>query len=376
MVLLDARYLAEPVSGVQRYLLHLLRGTAAIGRRMRVLVPPGWDVPADVARSTSLDLVVTAGSPRDPREQWRWRRVIRQLNPSLVHTPDAFTPMLGTGGTARVVTIHDLIPLHGHAGSSVTLKRRLLPLWQAWVTAQASSADAVITVSHFSGRDLVKTLRVPPAKVRVIYNAVEPASAPAGPDASATEPRMGGRYVLCVGRFEPYKNTAGLVRAFARWVRDTPGRHETLVFVGPLDARFPEASAEAERLGIRERVHFTGSVSEAGLASWYAHAWAVVLPSLDEGFGLPALEAMSHGIPVLASDKASLPEVVGDAGLLVDVTDEDAFVSALGRVMTDETLRDHLRIAGPARSAMFTAERNALLHWSVYDHAGGAGFRA
>ena len=297
----------------------------------------------------------------------------------------------GRGG--GVVTVHDVIPLvcRGRGMLGRSRKARWSGLWRAWCRDQVRRAAAVITVSHASKADLVRELRVEPAKVVVVYNGVAPAVA--GTPASdvlqgpAVNERglQGQAYVLYVGRRDPYKNLVGLVREFGE-VRERLGQSGPqipsvgseggqashlraglrLVVVGDRDPRYPEAEHEARRQDLEHAIDFVGHVSDAELARWTRGAATAVVPSFYEGFGLPAAEAMAAGVPVIASDVAGLAEVVGDAGLRFDPHVPGAMAAAMLRVLTEPTLAAELAARGRERAATFSLEAMARGHLAVY----------
>jgi glycosyltransferase involved in cell wall biosynthesis len=172
-----------------------------------------------------------------------------------------------------------------------------------------------------------------------------------------------GPFVLAVGVLQPRKNLPRLIRAFGRVAREAP---HALALVGKPGWAHEELKRAVAASGLGSRVKFTGYVPDADLPVLYNAAELFVYPSLYEGFGLPPLEAMACGTPVVTANVTSLPEVVGDAALAVDPTDELALADAIGRALTDEALRERLRTAGLAHAALFSWERTAALTLQVY----------
>jgi glycosyltransferase involved in cell wall biosynthesis len=169
---------------------------------------------------------------------------------------------------------------------------------------------------------------------------------------------LGEAYLLYVGNFKPHKNLARLVRAFARLPESARGSHQ-LVLAGSLDAFTASLRDEARALALDERVRFPGFVAEADLAALYGGATALVFPSLLEGFGVPVLEAMACGTPVVCSDIAPLAELAEDAALLVDPWREEAIAAGIAQALADEALRCRLAAAGRRRAALFTSAGSA-----------------
>ncbi|NLF00971.1 MAG: glycosyltransferase family 4 protein [Anaerolineales bacterium] len=172
-------------------------------------------------------------------------------------------------------------------------------------------------------------------------------------------------YVLFVGTLEPRKNVPGLLRAY-RLVRDRGVTEEPLVLVGGKGWLYQDVFEQTDRLGLREHVRFLHGVEDAALPALYNGAGVLVIPSFYEGFGLTALEAMACGTPVIAAQRASLPEVVGEAGLLVDPDDPQAIADAMARVLNDRVLHSAMRVSGLAQAARFTWEQTARTTLAVY----------
>jgi glycosyltransferase involved in cell wall biosynthesis len=254
-----------------------------------------------------------------------------------------------------VVTIHDLFFI-GYPGQH-------RPLYDAAMTRlarlYARRSSAIVADSEHSRRAIVARLGIPAARVAVIPVGLGPEFRPAAPTAAQRQ-RYGldGPYALYLGNFMPHKNLPRLLRAWAALPAPLRAAHR-LVLAGGDRANRPALAALAGALGLGDGVRFPGLVDDADLPAVYGGAALYVQPSLEEGFGLPALEAMACGAPVVASRRGALPEVVGDAGLLVDPEDEAALAAALARVLAAPEAAAELVRRGQARAAEFTAERTA-----------------
>jgi glycosyltransferase involved in cell wall biosynthesis len=238
----------------------------------------------------------------------------------------------------------------------------------------ARRAARVIAVSAHTASDVVARLGVPPERVAVVPNAVGEEFRPE-PDARVlaefrAAKGLPERFVLFVGTLEPRKNVAGLLRAFARVAAAEP--EVPLVIAGGKGWLYDEIFALHKQLGLGDRVRFTGYAAAEELPRLYAAATVFVYPSFYEGFGLPPLEAMACGTPVVASNASSLPEVVGEAGLTVDPRDEGALAAALLLLLRDPDRRAALRAAGLARAAGFSWARTVRETRAVYESAGGS----
>lgn len=262
-----------------------------------------------------------------------------------------------------VLTIHDLLFIRytGH--------RR--PVYDATMTGlarlYARRAAAIVTDSEHSKRAIVARLGVAPSKVTAIPVALGPEFKPeALTDEVKLRCGISSPYILYVGNFKPHKNLPRLLRAYASLPGPLRAGHALVLAGGDAAGRRPLEELAA-RVGVGDRVIFPGLVADADLPSLYAGAALFVLPSLDEGFGLPALEAMACGAPVVASNRGALPEVVADAGLLVDAEDEAGIADAMARALSDGRLAEDLRSRGFDRARLFSSERTAdrvlaLLH--------------
>jgi glycosyltransferase involved in cell wall biosynthesis len=265
-----------------------------------------------------------------------------------------------------VVTVHDIsFVVHPEWFSQRDL--RVLSRMVPW---SIEKAKRVITVSEICRAEIIEHYGVPSEKVVSIPNAAGPSAGPIS-EAEAHEamaslgmdPRR--RYVLAVGNVQPRKNLVRLLSAFRSVVAS--GLDVDLVVVGPERYRAEDVLVAAKEA--RDRVRFTGYLSDRKLAACYALAAAFVFPSLYEGFGIPALEAMAHGVPVVSSQGGALPEVCGDAALYFDPLNVAAMANAIYRALTDTQLREDLIAAGHAREKEFTWRHSAEKTLAVYEDA-------
>jgi alpha-1,3-rhamnosyl/mannosyltransferase len=232
------------------------------------------------------------------------------------------------------------------------------------------AAQRITANSQATAHDLERFLRVPVERIAVIPWGVDARFAPQSDETTRSlkaRLELPERYILFLGINKPHKNLVRLIEAFAQVRARSPGDDLTLVVAGVWDPRYPEARELARRLELGAAVRFLGPVSEADLPALYAAALAFAFPSEYEGFGLPLLEAMACGTPSMTSTTSSLPEVAGDAALLVPPTDVAAIADALTRLVTDSALRADLARRGRARALQFTWERTAELMWEEYD---------
>jgi glycosyltransferase involved in cell wall biosynthesis len=346
----DGRELRPEVrTGIGRYVLEVLRAASRAGWTSLVYGDAGARLPISLPGVTFRELA----APWTPWwDQVSLPRALARDGASVFLSPYYKAPFRAP--CPVVVTIHDLFFI-GYAG-----RRR--PVHDAATTVlarlYARRAAAIVTDSEHSRRAIVARLGVDPAKVRAIPVALGEEFR-AGVEAGGVGMRYGiaSPYILYVGNFKPHKNLPRLVRAYAALPEPLRSAHALVLAGGDRDGR-PALEALAARLGLGGAV-FPGRIADGDLPGLYAGARVFVLPSLEEGFGLPALEAMACGAPVIASNRGALPEVVGDAGILVDAESETELAQALARALSDPATREGLRRRGLARAALFSSERTA-----------------
>jgi len=282
----------------------------------------------------------------------------------LIHDPTGVTPFLfGAGGARTVVTVHDVFAW-SLPGTSTLLDTLI---YRHWLPRVLPRVDAIITDSAISKMDIARYLDIGADRIRVVELGVSSRCRPSGSSEQARVREQHGLppcYVLSVGSIEPRKNLDRLLRAYHQlW---QAGEHRALVVVGAERWRHSGIMQIVKELDLEQRVTFTGHVSDEDLPGVYSAADLFVFPSLYEGFGLPPLEAMACGTPVVCSNTSSLPEVVGDAAITVDPYDVEALAEAMRRVLSDADLANDLRQRGLERAAGFTWERTAKETVEVY----------
>lgn len=283
----------------------------------------------------------------------------------IIHDPNGIAPFAGpAAGAKRLVTIHDAFA-YVHPESHNWLDNWRYRWMLPWA---ARRADAVLTDSECSRRDLIRYLTLPESHVRSIHLGGDlrfrPVNDVKALSAMRARYKIAHPYLLYVGGVNARKNIARLLEAFAQMRARHP--EVRLVIGGKRQWQTGEIDRTFQRLNLADAVQWTGYVRDEDLPALYSCAAAFVFPSLYEGFGLPPLEAMACGTPVVTSNVSSLPEVVGDAALTVDPYDVAALAAAIERALTDEPLRAELRARGLARAAQFTWERAARETMNVY----------
>ena len=265
-----------------------------------------------------------------------------------------------------VVTIHDMslwTQASTHDDENVRRGKRRIPI-------MARKASMIIAPSEATRREIIEILRINPDRIRVISEAARTNMQPQTAETiAAVKAKYGilGDYVLYTGTIEPRKNLLRLIRAYEEVLKGAESKPQ-LVVCGGRGWKDQEVFELIGELKLQQQVKFTGYVPDCDLPALYSGAMVFAYPSLYEGFGLPPLEAMACGAPVLTSATSSLPEVVGEAGIKVDPTDVHAIARELGRMIADQSLRLQLGQKGLERSRLFSWERAANETQSVYDH--------
>ncbi len=289
---------------------------------------------------------------------WQLPRLRRRYALDILHTQYVMPPWPARG---NAVTIHDILfeRYPRFFTRLFVLRSRLFIRWSA------RQADLLFTVSEYSRRELVRCYGIHAPRIEVLHNAVDHTRFHPGTEGESYVRQRGLEsrgYLLTVGRIEPRKNHALLLRAYARMSGEVP----PLVIVGQRDFSHGPFETALQALPAARQVIVLSDVPDEELPALYRHALAFVYPSLAEGFGMPPLEAMASGTPVLSSASTAIPEVVGDAGLLVDPNDETGLCAALERLCSDAALRERLIAAGLSRAAVFSWDRSAARLGSAY----------
>jgi len=365
---IDARKIRD--FGIGTYIRQLLE---ALGRRpesaayrFRVYLRPGdRALLEDLPEHFETVAEESGGYSVAELTRFAWRLWRDRLD--LFHATHYVLPPLARG--RAVVTIHDIIHL---------LYPQFLPNRAAYFYARLmirralSRADRILTVSYNSKRDLVHYFGVPASRIEVIYNGVSPRFRP---DVPATERERVARkyglpspYLLFLGGERPHKNLQGVVRAFSEALRQARLPH-VLVLAGPPPRSAARLDALIAALDLRDRIVRAGLIDEEDLPGLIAGADAFLYPTLYEGFGLPVVEAMACGTPVLTSSTSALQEIAGGYAALVDPMDLDAIARGIVTLATDEKVRSDLRELGKKRALDFSWDKAAEKTLEAYQSA-------
>jgi glycosyltransferase involved in cell wall biosynthesis len=377
-IAINAWFWNSPTTGSGQYTRCLVEHLAVLvpGVEIVLVAPEGWgfqtlSFESQVSGSPSPETWNLKPETSNLKKVWFeqvvFPRTCRYLGASVAHVPYWAPPSVASIPT--IVTIHDLIPLllREYRGGP------LVRLYTALVSATARNATLVLTDSQASGQDIVAHLGLPPERVRVAHLAVGAQYAPTPtPNDAQVRARYGlpERYVLYLGGFDVRKNVTTVIGTY-RWAGPVIGEACPLVIAGRLPERDTPFAPDPRRLvqehGVDARcVRCVGFVDEADKPALYREAVAFVFPSRYEGFGLPPLEALACGTPVVGSDVASIPEVVGDAGVLLSPDDVEGMAGALIQLAIDGGFRAELSRRALVRAERFSWERTARETLAAY----------
>ncbi|MDD3245398.1 MAG: glycosyltransferase family 1 protein [Methanosarcina sp.] len=287
----------------------------------------------------------------------------QNCNIDLIHNPFQIPTYFKFKKQRYIITIHDLTPIL--FSKTHSLKRSLV--YKLLLPKTLKTADKIIADSNSTKDDLVNYFNLPENKIKVIYLAADNKfNILKDTEIQSIKHKynLNLPFVLYVGTLEPRKNIVTLLKAFSKLKEKV---HHKLVIVGNKGWKFKEIFETVDKLDLQNYIIFTGYVQDADLPALYNAADLFVYPSLYEGFGLPPLEAMACGCPVITSNTSSLPEVVGDAGIMVDPYDIDGLADSMYKVLTDEGLRINMSKKGLDRAKMFSWEKCAKETFKVYE---------
>lgn len=364
---IDARLTYYRQGGIAQYTYHLIRELAALDAENQYLILHSRKDRRNLAAMPNQHRLAcwTPAHHRFERLALSVELALHRLD--LLHSPDFIPPRFG--GYRKVLTIHDLAFLL-YPDILTTDSRRY---YADQIYDAAASADHIIAVSQATRNDVINMLNVRPEKVTAIAEAADARYKPlphAAIERVRNSHRLTNDYILFVGTYEPRKNLGGLLRAYDQLraeLRDVP----SLVIAGRRGWLFEQLFRLSEQLDLTKQVIWLENPPDADLPALYGGARLLCLPSFYEGFGLPALEAMACGTPVVVSDRGSLPEVVGDAGSLVNPDDPASIAAGLHRILTDADWSAQLSRRGLERARLFTWQETARQTLTVYHAVSG-----
>lgn len=358
-IAIDARMIRSgSMHGIARYVFHLLKGLQDIGQTHQFFVLVNQDSPLlEMSWPSHIILTSLKSSWISLREQKEIPRVLKQHKVDLFHTPSFVAPLLVP--CKMVMTIHDL--------NHMVLPQFYTFLHQFYyyliVRSSIRRSEYILTVSNFSKQEIVRTLGLKSSKIFVTYNGVSSSYQPIEDESYLNYVRdlyaLPERFILCVSNNKPHKNVHQLVRAYCYSDLTVP-----LVLACPVDR---DLISMAESYGKKHLVYFSKFIEEQHLPAVYSLTDLFVYPSTYEGFGLPPLEALSCGAPVVVAQSSSLPEVVGENAIFADPYDFKAISHALEHGIADRQLRASLRSKGLRHAKRFSWDNMAYQTLKIYE---------
>lgn len=351
------------------YLFFADRETAASGE-----LP---DVETIVANTQISPMeAASAAGRRSVRDLWAMSRAVLRHKIDLFFFPAVYSYFPIFNRAKIIVTIHDVIA--DRHSELVFPNAKLKMFWKLKQNMAIRQAHLILTVSEHSKREIIEYFKLPESKVRVISEAARSVFQPISPNDEMTETlsryhlQPNEKFLLYVGGISPHKNLSVLVEAFSEIVSDMNFSNVKLILVGdykddPFFSAYPALKKQIDESGLSDKVIFTGFIEDSELANLYNAATLVVLPSLEEGFGLPAVEAMACGAPVAASNRGSLPEVLGAAGRFFDPTNGQNMAEVILQILADDAVQKEMSRAGLARAQKFLWNKAAADTLKIFD---------
>ena len=361
-IAIDARLVYYQRGGIGQYIVHLIQELARLSAGDQYLILRSRRESAPLAQAAHLEDIPLWTPPHNRFEQLALPVELARLRFDLLHSPDFIPPWRGR--FRRLITVHDLTFLYYPQFLTVESRR----YYNDQIERAVRVADHISADSTATKEDLVRLLGVRPDKVTVVLLAPDPMYRRLPEAACApilARHKLDRGFILFTGTLEPRKNVTGLLtayRALCDWLPSTP----SLVLAGRRGWLYQEIFDQITMLKLADRVHFIENLPDQELAALYNAAALLVLPSFYEGFGLPVLEAMACGTPVVCSERGSLSEIAGDAALLINPDDLDGLAVAMKRVLEDESLQAHMRARGFANVARFSWEKTTRETLAIY----------
>jgi glycosyltransferase involved in cell wall biosynthesis len=359
---IDARLVYYSQAGIGQYILHLVSGLAQADMESEYVLLQSRKDDQTILEQSNFRRVSLWTPSHHRLERFSLNIELMRLGLDVLHSPDFIPPHRPS--CRSVITVHDLaFLLYPHFLTRESAR------YYGHIDQAVRWTDHIIAVSESTKRDTVQHLGVPEDKITVVHEAASPIFRPVGREKAREQVRdrhgVDGPYILFVSTIEPRKNVPTLLRA-AWQLAECYKEDVRVVLAGGKGWLFEDSFAVVEDLDLDGRVHFLGRVSSEDLLYLYNAAEMLAHPAFYEGFGLPPLEAMACGLPAIVSNVASLPEVVGDAGLLVDPHDVDELTVAMWRVLNDDELRQEMRQKGLRQAGRFSWERAARETLDIY----------
>ncbi len=380
---IDARWIFKEISGVGAYTRELIKHLVKTHPENKYVLFFDDEIRAgcilkDMGLENDLfiETVILPYGIFSVSNQLKLPSLLQELKLDIFHSTNYMVPFVLSGRSSGkppyvFITVHDLIPLLYPHYAPRSLKTRFFLIYKYIMRRIIKSVDAIITVSEHSKRDVVSYFGLPENKIFIIPEAVSTLFQQQVTLNSSINAKVGKKRILWVGRLDPYKNLCGVIEAFYLLLQKTGMNDIELRIICAPDRRYPEAFMLIDGLGLKDKVKWLGYVADEELVKEYKEASLFVLTSFYEGFGLPVLEAMASGVPVICSNRASLPEVAGDAAIKVEPDDKMALADAMQKILTDMQLAAELREKGFMNIKRFDWNKTAELTIKAYKEISG-----
>jgi glycosyltransferase involved in cell wall biosynthesis len=374
-IAIDIRRMTE--FGVGTYIRNVVRTLGRLDRENKyLLIGPSSKVEEIGSLPPNFHAVPLHQPERSLKGWWEFRAVLRRLDCDLVHVPNIFSVPRALP-CPYVMTVHDML-------EHMSLGRKRNDLWRS-VHFQLTmrvlrGAARIFAVSNFTKTEMEKLFGIPPERIEVVYNAIDERflhghASGADRDLIAKRYQVTYPFLLYAGRVSAHKNVVRMIEAFSALKGELEKERAypdlKLIIIGDDLSGNPDLRRTVVRSGVQNDVRFLGFVPIEVLRIFYDSAKIFVFPSLYEGFGLPPLEAMAHGTPVVTSNVSSLPEVVGNAAVLVNPENVFEIMRALHRVLLDQVLRERMKERSYVQAGKFSWEKSVLSILEVYRQVGG-----
>ncbi len=362
---IDARLVYYSQAGIGQYILHLVSGLAKVDTENEYVLLQSRKDETTILEQPNFRRVSLWTPSHHRLERYSLNVELMRLGLDVLHSPDFIPPHRPS--CQSVITVHDLaFLLYPHFLTKESAR------YYGYIDEAVRWTDHIIAVSESTKRDTIQHLGVPEDKITVVHEAANPIFRPVDREEAREQVRhrhgVDGPFVLFVSTIEPRKNVPTLLRAVWQLIERYKDKVH-LVLAGGKGWLYEDAFAVVDELHLDDRVHFVGRVTSEELLYLYNAAELLAHPAFYEGFGLPPLEAMACGLPVIVSNVASLPEVVSDAGLLIDPHDVDELTVAMWRLLNDQDLRQEMSEKGLRQAARFSWERAARETLEIYQQA-------
>lgn len=363
---IDTRLLHYDRGGISQYILQLIQSLGEIDRKNQYHLFSSRKGNEDYRPDGSINFFQhSVWTPSHNRfERWALGFEVAPYRLDVFHSPDFIPPAIGA--KRRLITIHDL--------NFLLFPEYVNPESHRYYTQQikwaVQEADHISADSHHTRADLIELLKVSPDKITTIHLAAKPifsqVQTRAAIETTLKKFNIPDRFILFVGTLSPRKNARTLVQAYYHVLHES-GIHTPLILVGSKGWQYEELTIAIGELDLSKNIQVLSDVTDEELAHLYSAAGVFALPSYYEGFGLPPLEAMHCGCPVIVSDRGSLPEIVGEAGIILDPDDIDLWAESLVTVLTDQEVRASLIRAGHSQSKKFSWQKTAEATLELYE---------